>query len=250
LEKNNEKLVSYGAHKNSYNYTIATILELTSQGDSIWRQETTSYDTIQTNNYLSSSKITPDGGMVFGGYTYNSASLSPAQQMWLVKTDSMGCDGTEYTCDVSYLEEVSLRENGLLVYPNPVRENLHISLNNKEIVESKKLKVESENVQDKSNFINFQLDELLTRSQFSELPIDQKLKYNIKHPDQKLWTEKEEQEMRELSRKFAYAFPFEVIKGKVNIFSIDPALAMQVENRKLQVKSETMSEPRYTGLIL
>jgi hypothetical protein len=223
-------------------------MELTSEGDSLW-QQTIAYDTINASyNYAYNSKITPDGGLIITGKV-NSVLNSPYQQMWLVKTDSMGCDGTEYTCDVSYLEEVSEKENNLLLYPNPVRDVLYVSLNNSEL---------NNNVQITNNkeidFVKLKVisgsptNDVLNKQQFQELPIDQKLKYNVAHPKQKLWTEKEEQEMRELSRKLAYAFPFEVIKGKVNIFSIDPALAMQVESRKLQVKSETKSEPRYSGL--
>ncbi|NSW46198.1 MAG: T9SS type A sorting domain-containing protein [Bacteroidales bacterium] len=49
-------------------------------------------------NYLVSNLIpqtitpTSDGGYIFGGYVVDN-TLTPSQQAWLVKTDSLGCDG-------------------------------------------------------------------------------------------------------------------------------------------------------------
>ncbi|NSW46195.1 MAG: T9SS type A sorting domain-containing protein [Bacteroidales bacterium] len=45
-------------------------------------------------NNLNPSVITPtsDGGYIFGGYVVDN-TLTPSQQAWLVKTDSLGCDG-------------------------------------------------------------------------------------------------------------------------------------------------------------
>ena len=239
LEKQDSNLFAYGANRNVPNYKMSVIMELTSEGDSIWRQETTSCDTVHTDNNLESCKLTPDGGMVFGGYTYNSASLSPPQQMWLVKTDSMGCDGTEWTCDINYLEEFASKESGLRVWPNPTKSTLFVELNSTVIASEERAKQSLNNTRHYEEYSNeipsykqiaspcgFAMT--LSKEQFSNLPIDQKLKYNIAHPKQNYWTEKEEQEMQELSRQLAYAFPFEVIKGKVDIFSIDPALKAAV----------------------
>ena len=88
----------------------------------------------------------------------------------------------------------------------------------------------------------------LTIEQFSNLTIEKKLKYSSKNPKNTYWTEKEEQQMRELSRQLAYAFPFEVIKGKVDIFSIDPALAVQVQvkREKLKAKSRSVQENNFS----
>ena len=190
--------------------------------------------------------------MILAGWA--DLAISPGQQMCLIKTDSMGCDGTEWTCDVSYLEELAEKEeSGLKVYPNPTKSTLFVELKG----ESEKLKVSSianvfviaseakQSVSDKEiNFVegftvatSKALAMTLSIEQFNSLPIDQKLKYSSKNPNNTFWTEKEEQEMRELSRKFAYALPFEVIKGKVDIFAIDPALAMRVESEKLKVES-------------
>ena len=227
FEKPNGNLIVHGGETNTQNRQQMVIMELTASGDSLWKQTTTSYDTTTTHNYMESGKLTPDGGMVFAGWT-TSTQVTPYQQMWLVKTDSMGCDGTEWTCDVSYLEELaSNNESGLLVYPNPVTNSLTLSLSKREgtnELQNSKSILQNLNTTNTANLLPS--GEL--KGAFNSLTINQKLKYNIAHPDQKLWTEKEEQEMRELSRKFAYAFPFEVIKGKVDIFAIDPALNASV----------------------
>jgi hypothetical protein len=194
---------------------------------------------------MESGKLTPDGGMIFAGWT-TSQYLVPYQQICLIKTDSNGCDGTQWTCGISYLEELAKEENNnLILYPNPVRENLHVSLNNSEL--NNNVQITNNNVQLSTNVKDSEfplgegglrgIDNSLTKDEFNNLTIDQKLKYSSKNLNNKLWGEKEEQEMRELSRKFAYALPFEVIRGEVDIFAIDPALAMRVESEKLKVES-------------
>ena len=51
--------------------------------------------------------------------------------MFLIKTDSLGCDGTEFSCpDTSvYVSEIAEQE-GFLVYPNPAKNNLQLVISN------------------------------------------------------------------------------------------------------------------------
>ena len=109
---------------------MMVIMELTADGDSIWKQTTTALDTILSNNYMESGKFTPDGGIVFAGWTTNS-TMTPTQQMWLVKTDSLGCDGTQFTCGGSTNIPEFITQNkeaGLRVWPNPTRKSLTLAL--------------------------------------------------------------------------------------------------------------------------
>jgi hypothetical protein len=53
--------------------------------------------------------------------------------MFLIKTDSMGCDGTLFTCPDTgtYVVDVVKEKGEFLVYPNPAKEKIHIKLNTK-----------------------------------------------------------------------------------------------------------------------
>jgi hypothetical protein len=67
---------------------------------------------------------TPDKGFILAGWAWD-ASMTPAQQMWLIKTDSMGCDTPG--CDItSILNPEYRRQEGMNVYPNPANNNLFI----------------------------------------------------------------------------------------------------------------------------
>ncbi len=237
LEKENGNLIVHGNEKNTQNRQQMVIMELTAGGDSIWKQTTTALDTTESQNYMESGKLTPDGGMVFAGWNTN-INQTPFQQMWLVKTDSLGCDGTEFTCGgTTKIPTITSNttSRALKLWPNPTKNTLFVELKG----ESKKLKVGNN-----SNQSNYLLkkrirdtDIPLTKQEFQKLPINQKLKYSSKNPNNKLWGEAEKQEMRELQRKYAYMLPFEVINGKVDIFSIDPAFAMQVKNENFNTKN-------------
>ena len=236
LEKENNNLFIYGAERNSLNYKMSTIMELTSEGDSIWKQVTTANNQETSSNNLESGKITPDGGLIFGGYIFD-VNLTPYQQMWLVKTDSLGCDGTQWTCNTTHLENTAEnKESALRVWPNPVKNELHISFNQKELIKNEKLKIKDDN---NSKAVNSllekrvrEIENTLTKQQFNNLTIDQKLKYNIAHPKQNYWGEKERQQMKELQNKYAIMLPFDAINGKIDIFSIDPALNLKLHSSR------------------
>jgi len=62
-------------------------------------------------NYLVSNLIpqtitpTSDGGYIFGGYVVDN-TLTPTQQAWLVKTDSLGCDGFTSCNDTAIVVQI------------------------------------------------------------------------------------------------------------------------------------------------
>ena len=64
-----------------------------------------------------------------GGWGYFTSLFTPYdQQMFLIKTDSLGCDGTEFTCPMVSVPSI-VRENksNLVIYPNPAKESLTIN---------------------------------------------------------------------------------------------------------------------------
>lgn len=71
------------------------LYKLNTNGDSIWKRQYVAADTfnLNSNNYPHSVRQTADGGYIFTGRTSYS-SLNPDAQIWLVKTDQYGCDGT------------------------------------------------------------------------------------------------------------------------------------------------------------
>ena len=216
FEKPNGNLIVHGNETNSQNRQMTVVMELTSQGDSLWKQTTTCHDTIKSNNYMESAKLTPDGGLVFGGWTTN-INVTPYQQMALIKMDSTGCDGTEWThCGAVDIVEPTLQSNtdkGLRVYPNPASATLNITLSELQMqtdfadVTDKKIITNHKNLCQKNNN--------LTIEQFKDLTIDKKLKYNSKHPKQNLWSKSDRAELLAFARKQAIMLPFDVLRGEV-----------------------------------
>ena len=61
------------------------------QGDSIWyRDYFFGPDRVSDQGVLESMLFTQDGGLLFGGYFFDSDGRGTLQ--WLVKTDSLACD--------------------------------------------------------------------------------------------------------------------------------------------------------------
>jgi len=130
-ETPDHNLVVLGSTSQSNFGKRATIYKLNANGDSIWSHQYTAVDTINTDNVGSAIKPTPDGGYIFAGF-FSSGSLNPTQQLWLVKTDSMGCDGsTWWPCNISAIEK-PVAVNGVLLYPNPANTQITLQFENNE----------------------------------------------------------------------------------------------------------------------
>ena len=115
----------------SYFHFETFLMKFNSYGDSLWRK---SYFYLAQNvdeNYLYDNVLNSDGSITACGYV-NSFSLSPHEQIWIMKTDSNGnspaCDYTGITEPNMLLSKVEIN-----VYPNPTKDNLTIETNsNKE----------------------------------------------------------------------------------------------------------------------
>ena len=74
---------------------LGFMMEITPQGHIIWKRNYNATGSINSINYALANAVTPDNGYAFTGYAYD--NVTP-QAMWLVKTDSLGCDGV-HSCD-------------------------------------------------------------------------------------------------------------------------------------------------------
>ena len=135
VQLNNEDIVTGGVAYISENEDARYVLyKINSNLDSIWRRHFYLYDPDLPVNYgYANNKgfrdidVCPDGGFIIAGYYY----LNGEKRIWLIKTDSLGCDGT-YNCDSllnSFTNELKPQESQIKIYPNPTNQNLNIEYN-------------------------------------------------------------------------------------------------------------------------
>lgn len=102
-------------------YPRTTIHKMRPDGEIIWqRQYVAEHDTVYGDHKGYSVKQTTDGGYVIGGWV-NNDYFSPTQQLWLVKTDSLGCDGTGdfWDCSTGVMVNEFVSNKSFSLYPNP-----------------------------------------------------------------------------------------------------------------------------------
>jgi hypothetical protein len=98
------------AYKNNDLYVLGTnrinngasrgyLQKINEYGDICWHRDYYAIDESTTYQWLKVLQPTPDNGFILGGHgnEYDWQGYSPPQQMWLVKTDSLGVDGLCYT---------------------------------------------------------------------------------------------------------------------------------------------------------
>ena len=119
-------VIASTTRSNSSSVDRGIIHKITPDGQILWQRLYVGYDTLDTDNLLNSIKQTPDGGFIFTGAIAD-AQLNPNQQLWLVKTDSLGCDGTNFwDCGVTQINtHVSNPE--FSVFPNPADNNITLT---------------------------------------------------------------------------------------------------------------------------
>jgi hypothetical protein len=105
-----ENYISSVAYKNNYLFIIGSwrsgigrqrgyLQKITEDGNICWNREYFAIDNTTNDQYFVSFQPTADTGFIIAGYgnNYDSYGYNPAQQAWLVKTDSLGIDGLCYT---------------------------------------------------------------------------------------------------------------------------------------------------------
>lgn len=127
-------IVVVGRYSDSLNNPLtnlncnAVMLKIRSNGDSLWMKEFDNLNNTSgpSNNwweYFSGIEKTPEGGYIMCGGPLQ----MPLPKAWVVKTDSLGCELS--ACMPAGINEISNNLNEFNVYPNPVTNSLHISLN-------------------------------------------------------------------------------------------------------------------------
>jgi len=105
------------------------LIKLNSNGDSLWSKTYTYYGG-QTDDYVEDINITNDGGFIICGYVVNN-SLPSKNDLWLVKTDSMGCVDTScLITGISGLPIINVHQPIIQIQPNPFVQKTTISVKN------------------------------------------------------------------------------------------------------------------------
>lgn len=97
------------------------LLKADKNGDLIWIRHYYGEPTIP--NYFYGFNTTSDGGFIITGQ-YNHIG-QPYQNLWLVKTNSLGCDSVSCSFLTS-TEDYGFREQYIKIFPNPVQNNITI----------------------------------------------------------------------------------------------------------------------------
>lgn len=102
-------------------------MKISANGDSLWSRTFAKWD---GQNYFTEIKPTTDGGFIISGYAGNTTGIGGYQDMWLVKTDSLGCDTAG--CWITDVEEKLAVGSGgrqFQIYPNPFSEYAYVRMN-------------------------------------------------------------------------------------------------------------------------
>jgi hypothetical protein len=164
---NNGNLITGGYIQNPNWGSYA--MQLSSNGDSLWFKD---YfhgpDRVLDIGFLESMTFTQDGGMLFAGYFLD--RNGNGANMWLVKTDSLGCD--TLGCHNIGLEELlQPRLSNIELYPNPAKDEVSLSFNPSILTESKEITVQILNLQRKLvRSQTIQIDQLDLSIDVSGLP--------------------------------------------------------------------------------
>jgi hypothetical protein len=104
------------------------VIKVSPEGDSLWTRKLHFLPEIgRFQHYLYDMAETPDGGFILCGQVLDETLIEHYQQAWLVKVDEHGClvPGCHTPTSTTSPPEVQM---DLLLYPNPVREELNVFL--------------------------------------------------------------------------------------------------------------------------
>ena len=127
------QLIAIGSDRmNTNECTHTTLTKFNSELNIIWRRKYTVGDTTNTENYIYSVDTCSDGGYVLGGWASHSG-----QKLALIKTDSLGCDGTDWwECSTGVMVNEFVDNPSFEMYPNPAEDFVVINCHTERSVES------------------------------------------------------------------------------------------------------------------
>lgn len=107
-----------GDRINNEERVIVNLTKFDYDFNTIWRRQYTSYDTTNVDNYMLSVDTCVDGGYVIGGFAWVYDGIG--QSLSLIKTDSLGCDGTDWwDCSTGVMIKKYANSESFKMYPNP-----------------------------------------------------------------------------------------------------------------------------------
>ncbi|MEI6823525.1 MAG: T9SS type A sorting domain-containing protein [Bacteroidota bacterium] len=114
---NNDFMIMGTCISHDINYFYSTlILKFSTNGDSLWRREYSYSNNYADENYLYDNVLNSDGSITACGYV-TSFSLTPTQQIWIMKTDS---NGYAPGCEPTGINEIhNTKTEDIRVFPNP-----------------------------------------------------------------------------------------------------------------------------------
>lgn len=122
-ELSNGDLVSCG--NGGDNTIVGCILKVDSDGNQKWVRYYTNPSTSPSSDfYFTDIRLTNDGGFISSGIAYGDTT-----KIWVVKTDSLGCDDTT-DCLFTGVNEIKQTAMEVKVYPNPSSGSFILSLSN------------------------------------------------------------------------------------------------------------------------
>lgn len=123
-----ELIVCGHIQKDTLNYRYHGMLKnLSSDGDLIWEKEYTYFKMDSTQHYFFSMDLTKDKGFVMAGMVIDyHHGANPTNGMWVVKTDSLGCD-TSLCFSVSIKENSTVNDE-IKLFPNPFSSQLNFNI--------------------------------------------------------------------------------------------------------------------------
>jgi len=112
IDENNDDILVIGSSYGPYPQQRGFLMRCDSFGKIKWCRHYYAIDSLSRDQYLVSMQHTSDNGYILAGYgnNYDSYGYNPAQQAWLVKTDSLGIDGLCYTAPPELNIDVILPE--------------------------------------------------------------------------------------------------------------------------------------------
>ena len=109
-----------------YSFFPSFMYKFNANGDSLWRRIYYYTKNYVDGNILVDNMLNSDGSITACGYV-DGDTLSPYQQVWILKTDS---NGYAPGCEPTGIEEIQYtKQEEIRVYPNPSKDNLTIETN-------------------------------------------------------------------------------------------------------------------------
>ncbi|NVN94520.1 MAG: T9SS type A sorting domain-containing protein [Bacteroidetes bacterium] len=124
----NNDFIVMGNHslKDSANFFPSFLFKFNANGDSLWRKIYYVADKFGDRNLLADNVLNADGSITACGWV-DGDTLVPYEQIWLLKTDSMGYAPGPQNVGIIDLPYLYVGYGELKVYPNPFTEKIYVS---------------------------------------------------------------------------------------------------------------------------